>query len=237
MREALKILGFEETYHMSCAMENPKDNKMWLEAIDAKSRGEKGFGREEWDQLLGHCQAVTDFPAVLFAPELIAAYPEAKVILTNRDVDEWYEDVSQTLEWKYRSRKHYFLTIFDSYNPLYTRMFFHMWKLFTNSNFSANGKSLYQEHYHLIRKLVPADQLLEYSIHSGWEPLCRFLEVEEPEDAFPLDQEGEEAVKKFRQAVKKQNKSMTWRAVLYILFMALLNFLLGKLFDRIPRPW
>lgn len=32
-------------------------------------------------------QAVTDFPAVIFARELIDAYPEAKVILTNRNVD------------------------------------------------------------------------------------------------------------------------------------------------------
>lgn len=36
-------------------------------------------------------QVVSDFPAVSFAPELIQAYPEAKVILTNRDVDDWYE--------------------------------------------------------------------------------------------------------------------------------------------------
>lgn len=36
-------------------------------------------------------QAVTDFPAAIFARELIDTYPEAKVILTNRNVDSWYE--------------------------------------------------------------------------------------------------------------------------------------------------
>ena len=35
-------------------------------------------------------KAVTDFPAALFAPELIATYPEAKVILTERDIDKWH---------------------------------------------------------------------------------------------------------------------------------------------------
>lgn len=39
-------------------------------------------------------QAVTDIPAACFAPELIAAYPEAKVILSNRDIDAWHEYVS-----------------------------------------------------------------------------------------------------------------------------------------------
>jgi hypothetical protein len=38
----------------------------------------------------GH-QAVTDAPAMCFGLELIDTYPEAKVVLTPRDVDEWYE--------------------------------------------------------------------------------------------------------------------------------------------------
>lgn len=36
-------------------------------------------------------QAVCDWPACAFAKELIEAYPEAKVILTNRDVDSWHK--------------------------------------------------------------------------------------------------------------------------------------------------
>jgi hypothetical protein len=45
---------------------------------------------------MSHCktdymrQAVCDVPAACFAEELIEAYPNAKVILSNRDVDEWY---------------------------------------------------------------------------------------------------------------------------------------------------
>jgi Sulfotransferase domain len=42
-------------------------------------------------------QAVLDVPAVLFAEELIAAYPDAKIILTNRNVDSWYKSCSKTV--------------------------------------------------------------------------------------------------------------------------------------------
>ena len=35
-------------------------------------------------------QAVCDWPACAFAKELIEAYPNAKVILTTRDVDSWH---------------------------------------------------------------------------------------------------------------------------------------------------
>lgn len=75
---------------MSASVENPPDCLMWQDAFAAKYDGEGTFGREQWDQLLGHCQAVCDWPAVAFAKELIEAYPEAKVILTTRDVDSWH---------------------------------------------------------------------------------------------------------------------------------------------------
>ena len=90
------------------ALENPRDCELWYEALRAKYDGVgKPFGREDFDQLLGNCQvrpafqrdfgkisnmdqAVCDFPAAAFPKELIEAYPEAKVILTERDVDEWH---------------------------------------------------------------------------------------------------------------------------------------------------
>ena len=60
---ALEILGFDHVYHMDSALNNPQDNDLWLRALATKypdhplNRGyEQGFGREEWDQLLGHCQ-------------------------------------------------------------------------------------------------------------------------------------------------------------------------------------
>lgn len=34
-----------------------------------------------------------DIPAALFVEELVEAYPDAKVILTVRDVDSWYKYV------------------------------------------------------------------------------------------------------------------------------------------------
>lgn len=39
-------------------------------------------------------QAVTDIPAVLFADELVDAYKDAKVVLTERDVEGWIKSVS-----------------------------------------------------------------------------------------------------------------------------------------------
>lgn len=49
------------------------------------------FERTDWDQLLGNFAAVSDVPIICFAKELIEAYPEAKVILVERDLESWYE--------------------------------------------------------------------------------------------------------------------------------------------------
>lgn len=69
------------------------DNEMWQEALERKYfSGGEPFGREEFDQLLHSFAAVSsDTPAIAFAEDLIKAYPEAKVVLVERDIESWYE--------------------------------------------------------------------------------------------------------------------------------------------------
>lgn len=48
-----------------------------------------------YNKLLGNgkltcLKATTDAPGCAFIPELVAAYPDAKVVLNKRDVDKWY---------------------------------------------------------------------------------------------------------------------------------------------------
>ena len=57
LQVALETLGYKDTHHMANVLSNPVEADMWTEAINAKFFGKgKPFGREEWDQLLGHCQ-------------------------------------------------------------------------------------------------------------------------------------------------------------------------------------
>jgi len=45
-----------------------------------------------------------DIPSILFVDELLEMYPNAKVILTNRDIDSWLLSMNKTFftitEWK-----------------------------------------------------------------------------------------------------------------------------------------
>jgi Sulfotransferase domain len=52
----------------------------------------------EFDELIGHCTAVADAARSCFAAELIAAYPEAKVVLNvRRDLDAWHRSAVKTI--------------------------------------------------------------------------------------------------------------------------------------------
>ncbi|KAI9741367.1 MAG: hypothetical protein M1834_003084 [Cirrosporium novae-zelandiae] len=176
LRAALKRLGYQDTYHMMCAsVENPPDCLMWSDAFAAKYDGKGEWGREQWDQLLGHCQAVCDWPACAFAPELIEAYPEAKIIITTRDVDSWHKSVMKTVYWRVMDPEfrivHHFSWGAGMYYPMLKKMF----DTFFKGDFPNKGKECFQEHYAEVRKMVKPENLLEYNISDGWEPLCKFL--------------------------------------------------------------
>jgi hypothetical protein len=73
----------------------------WKEALAWKfglnSPNITHLGRERFDSLLGPWGACTDQPAVVFAPELVSAYPEAKVVLVERDVENWFASYSEVV--------------------------------------------------------------------------------------------------------------------------------------------
>ena len=56
----------------------------------------------DWDALYAGYQATVDWPSTSFWRELRQVYPEAKVILTLRDSQQWYTSVMNTI-WKLSS--------------------------------------------------------------------------------------------------------------------------------------
>jgi len=43
-----------------------------------------------------------------------------------------------------------------------------------------------------VKEVIPADQLLVYQVKEGWGPLCDFLQVSPPDEAFPHTNKHEE---------------------------------------------
>jgi hypothetical protein len=49
----------------------------------------------------------------------------------------------------------------------------------------AHATRVYEQHNRAVIEAVPASRLLVYRPGDGWEPLCRFLDVPVPDEAFP----------------------------------------------------
>ncbi|KAH6621582.1 hypothetical protein B0J18DRAFT_411313 [Chaetomium sp. MPI-SDFR-AT-0129] len=148
----------------------------------------------EFDKLLGHSVAVTDAAASVFAADLIAAYPQAKVVLNmRRDLDGWERSLENTLvhaneSWGFWLASWLDRECFWAWH-VYERFLWPVLFRAPDGNMKrairANARWVQREHANMIRGLVPKDRLLEWYIEDGWEPLCQFLGKPVPDVEFP----------------------------------------------------
>ncbi|KAJ0277048.1 hypothetical protein Brms1b_011300 [Colletotrichum noveboracense] len=95
---ALKILGYKPYHQVEVFKNGVSHIRMMDDAVRAGSLGEgKKFTREDFDKWFGDYDSVTDVPA-WFLPELVAAYPNAKFVLTERDPEAWRRSVAKTFQ-------------------------------------------------------------------------------------------------------------------------------------------
>src|ERR1700742_2898732 len=143
------LLGIKLSYGhttsntVSASVEDLPDGLLWRDAFAAKYHNGPAFTRANWDQLLGHSQAVCDWPSIAFAKELIEAYPEAKVVLTNRDVHSWHASTMKTVYWRVTDRHLRWLSHFDWAAGQYYPMLKKFFDTFFEGDFPNRGKEIF----------------------------------------------------------------------------------------------
>ena len=60
-----------------------------------------------------------------------------------------------------------------------------MYKYGHGNDFPETGKDRYLKHNDHVRRTVKKENLLEFDMKQGWEPLCEFLEKAVPDKPFP----------------------------------------------------
>ncbi len=188
LKSALETLGFAPCYHMTEVFANPRDAEVWRAAW----RGEP----VDWDAMLGPYEAAVDWPACTFYAELMERYPEAKVLLSVRDPERWYESTRTTIYELSRVLA----------GSRTARVAFGLVSLLTFGGFARTGAGdeiiwngtfdgrfedkthaieVFERHNEGVRRRVPPERLLGYEVREGWGPLCEFLGVPEPDGPFP----------------------------------------------------
>jgi len=175
LKLALERLLGGPCYHMVEVFSHPEHIAAW----HAAARGEM----PDWRALFQAYRAVVDWPAASFWPELMAAFPEAVVVLSVRDAESWWQSAHQT--------------IFPA-----SRGATGEWRAMLDALFAARFTSAledraaciaaFERHNAEVRRAVPRSRLVEWQASQGWAPLCAALGSPVPSEAFPRANTSEE---------------------------------------------
>ncbi|UXX83481.1 sulfotransferase family protein [Roseovarius pelagicus] len=177
MKEALTQLGFGPCHHMSEALKDPQTHMPKWRAVFS---GEQ----VDWDEVFAGFEAQVDWPGAHVWPQTMRAFPEAKVIHTERPSDGWWESFNQTIG-------KFFRMLDDLDLPPEIAELFAVMKggimLDNFDDFTDRDSAIatYERNNARVREEVPADRLLVFDVRQGWAPLCEFLDVPVPQEAFP----------------------------------------------------
>ena len=177
LKAALERIGYGPCYHMIEVLVAPERGRHWLEQTRS--------GAHDWDAIFHGYRATVDWPAAAFWRELVEHYPDAKVLLSLRDADRWYDSVMNTIyhtltqEPPERAPE----ALRDFHNMVYPLIFERTFEGRLKDR--AHAKRVFEEHNQAVIDAIPASRLLVYQPGDGWEPLCRFLHMPVPDEDFP----------------------------------------------------
>ena len=138
--------------------------------------------------LKGYASTV-DWPTTYLWKEFAAAHPQAKIVLTLRDPEAWYESAAATIF----ARMLEFASMRaspDAVDPARRRHMEMINTLIVENTFGGsldkdNAIAVFNAHNEEVRRLVPRKRLLVHESGEGWEPLCDFLGVPVPASLYP----------------------------------------------------
>ncbi|MQA87867.1 MAG: sulfotransferase family protein [Streptosporangiales bacterium] len=181
LKAALERLGFGPCYHMFELMRRPEHAARWQAAADGEA--------VDWQEIHGGYQSAVDWPTCYFWQELAATYPEAKVILTVRDRDRWFDSHAALIRGMQQLREDSGL-LPDEQAAL-------MGQIMLRDTFAdklydrKHCVEVFDRHCERVRDALPPERLLVFDVGEGWRPLCAFLGVEVPDgEPFPHLNEG-----------------------------------------------
>ena len=170
LKLALEQLLGGRCHHMVEVFAHPEQIPTWTDAIEGRP--------VDWAALMEGYTSQVDWPGASFWRELLAANPDALVLLSVRDPVEWYKSASNTI----------FPGMQDgSGNPWAASLRRLMAERFSD-HFDNPDEMIaaYRRHNDAVRAAVPPAQLLEWAPSDGWEPICARLGVPVPAEPFPL---------------------------------------------------
>ncbi len=185
---ALERLGLGPCYHMRDLLADLEGGLPLWESV--------AEGTPDWERIFGDAQSTVDWPSARYYPELMEAYPQAKVLLSVRDGEEWVRSMRQTV-WAVVHGDdviHHLCEARAAVDPLWRRFLALVREMtwqegsgaLAGETYSDAGLAAVMDSWNEnVKRTVPADRLLVWYPSEGWDPLCSFLDMDVPPDELP----------------------------------------------------
>ncbi|MDE2334252.1 MAG: hypothetical protein KGK10_06900 [Rhodospirillales bacterium] len=176
LKLALNELGFGPCHHMDQMLGNPAMLAPW----QAVARGET----PDWAAMFPGYVSQVDWPGAALWPELAAAFPDAKVIHTERPEEDWWRSFSATIGSLLPHRAdapdaHRRAVLEMAHDLIVPR------SLGGLPITKERAIAAYRRNNAAVRAAIAPERLLVFYAGLGWEPLCTFLGVAVPSTPFP----------------------------------------------------
>ncbi len=173
LQSALNLLGFGPCHHMTEVFAHPRSVPLWIEA---------GAGRPDWDAIFAGYSSVVDYPGAAFWRELADYYPDARVLHSVRDPDQWFDSTQATIFAPGSAT-----TTTTEGGPMAAFFRAFMKGIEGRVNDRAFMTEHFRRHTEAVKNAIPPERLLIYEAGQGWEPLCAFLGVPVPDGHYPSE--------------------------------------------------
>ncbi|WP_348650993.1 sulfotransferase family protein [Micromonospora sp. WMMA1947] len=194
LKVALERLGYGPCYHMFEVVRDPHRLGQWEKVVcDGQ--------QPDWPALFDGFTSAVDGPSSIYYKQIVRAFPEAKVVLTIRDGEEWYRSTHDTL-YQFAVRNSENRPPAGSMPARVHRLVSTMvWDGLFGGRFADKDHAIevFRRHNEEVVNSIEPDNLLVYDVKQGWEPLCAFLGVKVPEDDFPRANDRESMRRTIRQ--------------------------------------
>ncbi len=194
LKLALEQLGFGPCHHMHEVRDNPGLLADWQAAADGQDM--------DWEQVFDGYRAQVDWPGARYWRELLTAFPEAKVVMSVRDPDAWFDSVQKTIHPLVEARgthdNQHMNAIADMVHRSIVAPVFD-----DRLGERDHATDVFQRHIREVQATVPAERLLAFDVREGWAPLCAFLGVDIPETDFPRTN----STREFGESVAEHNRN------------------------------
>src|SRR5665213_841865 len=171
LKVALEQLLGEPCHHMYEIFVDPSQIPLWTDAIEGRP--------VDWSTMPTGYGALVDWPGASFWPELTEANPDALVLLSVRDPEDWYKSASNTIFQVFDNAPPEMVPWFETVRLLLTERFCDQ----LDDKDAMIGAFI--RHNDDVREGVTEERLLEWTPSDGWEPICERLELEVPVEPFP----------------------------------------------------